>query len=410
MNLEGTENVDVLVIGAGPSGSVAASILRNHGYQIKIVEKQTFPRFVIGESLLPRCMDNLQEAGLLAAVEKGGFQKKFGAKFVRNIDTCDFDFSAQFTKGWSWTWQVQRADFDHLLAQETANKGVDIEYNAEVTAVKFHQDGSSETTVKRGDGSLLNIHAKRIVDASGYGRVLPRLLDLDIPSDFPMRASFFCHLQDPRRPTDGNRITIIYFTKEVWLWVIPFSDGITSVGVTGSPEQINQFEGALGEQYQQWMDTVPHLKGRFSIHDQVFTPRKITGYSSAVKQLYGLGYVLTGNSTEFLDPIFSSGVTLATESGATAARLIARELEGEKVNWESEYSDYIKGGVNVFRTFVQCWYEGLLPKIIFSNESNAEIKQQICSVLAGYVWDTRNPFVRKHERAVRALAGVIRSC
>lgn len=405
------ESVDVLVIGAGPSGSVAASILKNHGYQVKVVEKQTFPRFVIGESLLPRCMDNLQYAGLLEAAEKGGFQKKYGAKFFQNGNTCDFDFSDQFTQGWSWTWQVQRADFDHLLAQETARKGVAVEYQAEVTEVKFNDDHSSVTTIRRADGSQYTIQAKRIIDASGYGRVLPRLLDLDKPSDFPVRASFFCHLQDPKRPAgiDGNRITIIIYSQEVWIWIIPFANGVTSVGVVGAPEIINRFEGSPEEQYQQWLQDVPELKDRFSIHKRKFDPQKISGYSTSVKHLYGPGYVLTGNSTEFLDPVFSSGVTLATESGATAARLLVRELQGETVNWEEEYSNYIKRGVDVFRTFVSTWYEGLLPKIFFNHaSSNPETKKQICSILAGYVWDQNNPFVRKHERAVKALAGVIK--
>ncbi len=412
MNFAGTqtENVDVLVIGAGPSGTVAASILKNHGYQVKMVEKQTFPRFVIGESLLPRCMDNLQYAGLLEAVEKGGFQKKFGAKFVKDDMSCDFDFSDQFTEGWTWTWQVQRASFDHILAQETANKGVSIAYNTEVVEVAFNEDLSSETTVKHANGALHKIKAKYIIDSSGYGRVLPRLLDLDKPSSFPERASFFCHLQDPKRPAgiDGNRITIIIYSQEVWIWIIPFADQTTSVGIVGAPEIVKQFEGTPEEQYQQWLEHVPSLKERFSIDEKVFSPKKISGYSSAVKQLYGPGYVLTGNSSEFLDPVFSSGVTLATESGAMAAKLIVRELQGEKVNWETEYSDYIKDGVDVFRTFIQTWYEGILPKIFFNHESNQEIKKQICSVLAGYVWDKNNPYVKRHDRAIRALANVIR--
>lgn len=402
--------VDVLVIGAGPSGTVAASTLKNNGFEVRIVEKQIFPRFVIGESLLPRCMENLSYAGLLDAIETAGFQQKFGAKFVRNGAVCDFDFSNQFTKGWTWTWQVKRADFDHLLAKETEKKGVVIDYDAAVTDVKFHEDGSSETEVQKGDGNTYKVQAKYIIDASGYGRVLPRLLGLDLPSNFPVRTSFFCHLQDDNRPQgyDGNRITIVVYAQDVWLWVIPFSDGTTSVGLVGNPEVINRYEGSDIEQYAQWLQEVPWLKGRFTIEDRKFEPRRITGYSSSVKQLYGKGYVLTGNSTEFLDPVFSSGVTLATESGATAARLISRELKGEPVDWEEAYSRYIKRGVDVFRTFVSTWYDGSLQKILFTTESNPELKSQICSVLAGYVWDLNNPFVKKHDRAVKALANVLK--
>src|SRR5690242_5861983 len=101
-----TENYDVLVIGAGPAGCIASSILNKNGFKVKIVEKEKFPRFVIGESLLPRVMDHLDEAGLLETIKQAGFQEKFGAKFVRGEEVCDFNFSDQFSQGWNWTWQV----------------------------------------------------------------------------------------------------------------------------------------------------------------------------------------------------------------------------------------------------------------------------------------------------------------
>src|SRR6267154_2420764 len=107
-----TEKVDVLVIGAGPAGTVAASIVNKAGFSVKIVEKQKFPRFVIGESLLPRCMEALDEAGFLDAVREKGFQEKFGAKFVKDGMVADFIFADQYTPGWNQTWQVPRAEFD----------------------------------------------------------------------------------------------------------------------------------------------------------------------------------------------------------------------------------------------------------------------------------------------------------
>jgi len=402
--------VDVLIIGAGPSGTVAASILKNNGIDVRIVEKEVFPRFVIGESLLPHCMENLKEAGLLDAIEGMNFQKKYGAKFVRNNEVSDFNFSNQFTEGWTYTWQVKRAEFDLALANETQKKGVVIDFNTTVKEVKIHEDGSSEITVIGPDGNNSVIEAKFIVDGSGYGRVLPRLLELEEPSDFPPRTAFFAHLNDRNRPTgvDGNRITIITYSNEVWLWVIPFSDSTTSVGVVGRSELIEKFTGSSAEQYISWLEDVPCLKGRFVKEDILFEPKKIAGYSASVKKLYGKGFVLTGNSTEFLDPVFSSGVTLATESAATAARLITKALKGEEVNWEEDYSAYLKRGVDVFRTFVSTWYDGSLQKIIYTTESNMEMKRQICSVLAGYVWDQKNPFVKQHARAVKALANVLK--
>src|SRR5690349_20919490 len=139
-----TEKVDVLVIGAGPSGTVAASIINKAGYKVRIVEKQKFPRFVIGESLLPRCMEALEEAGFLEAVKKSGFQQKYGAKFVKNGQICDYSFSDQFTEGWSWTWQLPRAEFDKILADEVEKMGVPVNYETTVTGITFN--GSDSVT------------------------------------------------------------------------------------------------------------------------------------------------------------------------------------------------------------------------------------------------------------------------
>ncbi|PIQ14470.1 MAG: pyridine nucleotide-disulfide oxidoreductase, partial [Flavobacteriales bacterium CG18_big_fil_WC_8_21_14_2_50_32_9] len=134
----------------------------------------------------------------------------------------------------------------------------------------------------------------------------------------------------------------------------------------------------------------------------------ILGYSIGVKQMYGNGYVLCGNSTEFLDPVFSSGVTLATYSGLLAAKLTYQQLSGKQVDWETDYENEVKKGVNVFRNYVQGWYNGDLQTIFFADEINPEIKKQICSVLAGYVWDTTNPFIKKHKTILPTLAKVVR--
>ena len=152
-----TTNVDVLVIGAGPAGSVAASIINQSGLKVRMVEKEKFPRFVIGESLLPRCMEALDEAKLLDAVKAQGFQQKFGAKFLRGSDVCDFNFSDQFTKGWSWTWQVPRGDFDLTLAKEAQRQGVELDFETAVTDIKFNGTDSVTTIVdKEGKQSQIN--------------------------------------------------------------------------------------------------------------------------------------------------------------------------------------------------------------------------------------------------------------
>src|SRR6188768_2640672 len=139
------EQVDVLVIGAGRAGTVAAAIIQKAGYTVKIVEKLAFPRFVIGESLLPRCMEALEEAGFLEAVKAKGFQEKFGAKFVKNGKVCDYFFADQFTEGWNWTWQVPRAEFDKTLADTVESMGVPVSYESTVTAIDFNGSDSLTT-------------------------------------------------------------------------------------------------------------------------------------------------------------------------------------------------------------------------------------------------------------------------
>lgn len=405
-----TEKIDVLVIGAGPSGTLAASMVNKNGLKVKIVDKEKFPRFVIGESLLPRCMDHFQEAGFMDVLKKQGYQKKQGAIFLKGDKRCEFEFSEQFTKGWEWTWQIPRDHFDKVLADEVQRMGVPIEFETTVTGVEFADDGSSVTTVKDKEGNAKKIHARFIIDASGYGRVLPRLLDLNIPSTLPRRDTLFTQVKDVNRPTgaDSDRIVIVSHRQDIWIWIIPFSNGITSIGFVGNPDFFAQFEGTPEEKLRAMLASEPHTAKRFKDVEMLFKPVSIEGYSISVKQLYGKGYILTGNATEFLDPVFSAGVTFATESGMAAGKLVSRHLKGgTPVDWDREYVDVILHGVAVFRSYIEGWYNGTVPKIFFADDPGQKNKNMICSVLAGYVWDMENPYVAKHGKMLNTLAEVI---
>ncbi|MFN8283458.1 MAG: NAD(P)/FAD-dependent oxidoreductase [Chitinophagales bacterium] len=403
-----TEKVDVLVIGAGPSGSVAASIVNQYGLKVKVVEKLKFPRFVIGESLLPKCMDALDDAGFLPALKARGFQEKFGAKFVKDDMICDFNFSDQFTDGWNWTWQVPREEFDTLLIHEVQKMGVPVEFETGVIDIKFN-GSDSVTTVEDINGNTKQIEARFIIDSSGYGRVIPKLFNLDKPSNLPPRKTLFTHIFDTRRADydEPNRIIIIDHAPGVWIWVIPFSSGVTSVGFVGYPAFFDKLTGTEEEKMRQLLASEKHIAKRFEDSEFRFEPKTIEGWSMSTEKFYGDGFVLTGNVTEFLDPIFSSGVTLATVSSQKAAHLVSKQLTGESVDWEKDFMEPTMYGVNTFRTYVMSWYDGSLQKIFFAPNPNPMIKKQICSVLAGYVWDTENPFVKKHDTAVKALAKVV---
>ncbi len=402
------EKVDVLVIGAGPAGTVAASIVNKAGYKVKIVEKQKFPRFVIGESLLPRCMEALTEAGFVDAVAEKGFQKKFGAKFVKDGKICDYLFADQFTPGWNWTWQVPRADFDKTLADTVEKMGVPVCYETTVTDIQFN-GSDSVITVENINGNKTQIGARFIIDGSGYGRVIPRLFNLDKPSNLVPRKALFAHTVDLHRSLDDepNRITIVVHKPGVWIWIIPFSNGITSLGFVGNPEFFEEYEGNNGEKLRALIAEQSYISKRFEDVEFVFEPRVLESWSTTTNTFHGEGFVLTGNVTEFLDPIFSSGVTLATVSSQIAANLVIRKLNGQTVDWNKEYTEQMMQGVNTFRSYVMAWYEGTLDTIFFSEKQVPETKNMICSILAGYVWDKNNPYVKDHDTALTRLSRII---
>lgn len=403
-------DVDVLVIGAGPAGCAAAALVHRAGLRATIVERERFPRFVIGESLLPRCMDVLDEAGLLAAVDSRGYIIKRGARFVRGAETCEFDFANQFTRGWSWTWQVPRDDFDAALAGAVEAMGVPIRFAHEVIAARTGDD-LQELDVRGPGGELRTLRGRWLIDASGFGRVLPRLFGLDAPTGQPPRRAIFTHVVGDVRPPgpDEGRIWICIHPAGAWVWVIPFSDGRTSIGaVAPEPFWEGRWDDAdLEGTLRRVIAEEPNVAERLAGATSVMPTRALRSYSTAVRQLHGPGYCLVGNATEFLDPVFSSGVTLALESASLAARTVIRQLRGERPDWAAEYAAPMHRGTDVFRTFVDAWYDGTLETIFFAPAIRDEFRRQICSVLAGYVWDEQNPFVARHHHRVRQLARLI---
>lgn len=405
------KSVDILVIGAGPSGTVSGALLKKEGWDVLIVEKMKFPRFVIGESLLPRCLDALEEAGLMEALLDRNYQQKTGAKFEKDGSICDFTFKEQFTKqARQSAWQMPRADFDLTLAEACERKGIPVWYQQEVTKVEILEDGNSITTIKDTEGNIRTVKAKFIVDGSGYGRVLPRLFDLSRPSGQTSRMALMTHLADPKRAAreEPDRIVIYVHQDNCWIWTIPFADGTTSIGYVAEELFFSKYEGTPSEQLQLMIQDTAELASRFEGISFNFEPKLLKHWSVTSSTYWGKGFVLTGNVTEFLDPVFSSGVTLATVSAQMAAPLVSKYLNGQAVDWEKEYAEPMQSGISVFRTYVNAWYDGSLFEIFFSENKDEAVKAKICSVLAGYVWDETNPFVKNHEKSVRNLVNLLR--
>jgi len=401
-------NTKILIIGAGPSGMVAAGYLQKQGVDCLVVEKSKFPRFTIGESLLPKSMENFEEAGLIGALKKEGFQKKYGARFIKGEKIGEFDFSQKFGDGWDWTWQVPRADFDLVLAEEIQRKGVEILFNSEVKKVTF-EDNKSKTEVVQISEKKLEIEADFIIDASGNARVLANQLGLSSTPKISGNSSIFTHIKETNRPKgkEGELITFEVIDRNSWFWYIPFSNGNSSLGFVSNNDWFSNFSENNLVAFKGMLLKLDYYRDRFDAHPFLSEPVKMQNISKGVKQFYGKGYVLTGNSAEFLDPVFSSGVAFATESGLQAAKLAARELHGEEINWQTDYADYMEQGMQVFSSYVKEWYTGNLQKLFFHESPKREIKEQICAVLAGYVWDKKNPFVKNHQRIIRNVARLI---
>lgn len=403
-------DADVLIIGAGPSGSVAAKMLHDKGHKVLVLERQKFPRFSIGESLLPHCMEYLTAAGMADAVEAHGFQFKNGAVFQRGLDReMVFDFSDKFSPGPGTTFQVQRADFDHLLAKTAQAAGVEIRFEEEILSADFSGE-SAVLTARDKTGEIRAYSGKFVLDASGFGRVLPRLLDLETPSGFPVRQGLFTHIEDNITADDYDRNKIRAAIhpdyQDVWYWLIPFSNGRCSLGVVAEAEFFDKYGDDREQIFRTLIQEEPGLK-RLLANAVYDTPvNKLVGYSANVKHLADKNYALLGNAGEFLDPIFSSGVTIAMRSAWLASGLLDKQLNGETVDWQKDYAVELQRGVNVFRTYVEAWYDGRFQDIMFSNKKQERIVQMICSILAGYAWDENNPYVAQASRRLAALAEI----
>lgn len=403
------DTTDVAIIGAGPSGSIAAALLAQRGHRVEIIEQSYFPRFSIGESLLPQCMEFIEEAGMMEAVAAEGFQLKNGAIFNWGERFSHFDFSEKTAIGAGTTFQVQRSRFDQILAESAVAQGVDIRFGNRICGMQSLNKGNVALDVMDDSASIRKLRAKFVLDASGHGRVLARLLCLTKPSDFPVRRSLFTHIKDniADRAYDRNKILITIHPQQkgVWFWLIPFSDGRCSLGVVAENDFFDQLDGSSNEeQLRQSVANCSELS--VLLEGAVFDSevQDVCGYASNVTTLFGENYALLGNAAEFLDPVFSSGVTIAMKSASLAAPLVSRQINGGEVDWAEEYAGRLKTGVNTFRAYVNSWYEGSLQNIIFTEARSSNVRNMICSILAGYAWDMGNPLVRQPERRLRAIA------
>ncbi|GJL82839.1 MAG: FAD-dependent oxidoreductase [marine bacterium B5-7] len=398
---------DVAVIGAGPAGSVSAKMLADQGLNVIVIEASRFPRFSIGESLLPQVTECLQIAGMFNAVEQAGFQYKDGAHFVCGTQGETFLFEEKSAAGPFHSYEVKRADFDLILAQEAEKAGARIVYGTRV--ISWNRLDDAVVLGCRDSNEEFSVNCRFVMDASGFGRVMSKLADMEYPSDQPPRSAIFRHIRHniTCNDFDPNKITIAQGSTDhsFWLWFIPFADQSASIGLVG--DTIEAIDGCFETVFAEHICKVDVLD-RWLKNSQPLTEiQNITGYSCNVKSLFGDKFVMLGNAAEFVDPIFSSGVAIACRSAITAVPLVVRELKDSVVNWLDEYEKPMRSGVNVFHAFVKAWYEGTLPRLIYSENKDDQYRKYISSILAGYVWDDKNPLVYGNLKRLRTLSRMV---
>jgi flavin-dependent dehydrogenase len=402
---------DVLIIGAGPAGAVSAALLAQRGYKVLVLEKQLFPRFSIGESLLAQSLMLIEEAGMLEAVQAAGFQYKNGAAFAWQGKYSEFNFAQKVTPGYGFTYQVIRADFDQILISEAQRFGAEARFEVEITGAEFI-DGKPRITACDKHGNIEVHTPKFVLDASGFGRTLPRLMKLESPTNQPVRVAFYTQVEDriPAGAFDRQKIRVTTHPqhRDIWFWLIPFSNGISSMGVVGTEAQLYARGATYEERLWNLTNDDPQLRELLKDHKPFRPVGELKGYSANVSTMAEPGYALLGNAAEFLDPVFSSGVTIALKSAHMAVPLVERTLKGESINWKTEFEEPLRYGVETFRAFVDTWYDCRLQDIIYFEKQDPKIKRMICSVLAGYAWDTSNPYTG--QKALHRLDVLAQTC
>ncbi|MCB0760152.1 MAG: tryptophan 7-halogenase [Flavobacteriales bacterium] len=399
------EKKKVIIIGAGPAGLTAAANLLNHGHEAVLLERTVFPRVVVGESLLPSSMEHYELLGFMEPLKAANFAVKPGVRFIKYGRNYDFSFSEQFTDGWHYTWQVPRADFDQIMADVVTEKGGDIRFGATVTAI---QTEPQVKVVYEQNGQLTEVTGDFLIDSSGFGCVVPQLLGHEVLKGQYPNWAVFTHVKDEFRHNfpEPERISFDILETDLWFWMIPFSNGNTSLGFAGNKRHFENIEGDATEYFREKLKQSERFYDRFKDCEILFQPHWYKGYSQSSSVMYGKNWVLCGNCAEFLDPVFSSGVALATSSSMKATETLLKQFAGEEADWE-EYKAYMEQGIGVFRSYVDHWYDGKLQDIFFGGVLNTTFKEQICSVLAGYVWDHNNPFVRRPEKGILSLHKVV---
>ena len=379
---------DVLIVGGGPAGSTAALVLARAGKRVLIIEKANFPRFHIGESFLPFGFQLLRELGLESALKAIPHVPKFGAEFAMGDDfnTQLFDFSTALCLADPETFNIDRSLFDAMLLDAAQQAGAQVR---QATVKHIHQLEDERVSLRLDDDE--EVHGRYLLDASGQSTLVARHRDTRHTFTDPhlQKVAYFAHLNNVQRhPGIYGGYPCIVMAEEGWFWLIPLNERTMSVGLV-IDSAIARSTGVPPSQMLRWaIERCPVVRQRCANATIPPTNQVLSNFSYTCRPYAGAGHFLIGDAAAFLDPIFSTGATLAMASGKKAAELLIEVLDRRMVPpvARSAYVRYFSSSARSFWNLIRGYYQHSFRELFMNGTGPFQIHRAVLGVLAGNVF------------------------